>query len=453
MQPEARDRRPPIRSVDELTAELRQILESTFREISVEGEVVSCRRATSGHLYFNLKGQRATLPCVMFRSAAWRLKRPLKDGDRVICTGSIEVYPPQGRYQLVVQWLRLGGEGELLAALDALKRKLAAEGLFAAERKRRLPMVPRRIGVVTSPTGAAIQDVLRSIHQRFPARVLLAPAPVQGEGAAGRLIRSLQTLARVSDVDVIVIARGGGSLQDLWAFNDEGLARAIAACQTPVVSAVGHEIDTMLSDYVADVRAATPTGVGELVVPEQLDLLDRLDALRQRAARGLRSTVSAARARLSTAKARLGDPRHLLRERWQRLDELDGRLTRAARQQLRQARERVSELRRRLIRVHPEARLRRERDALQRARTALARAWSARLDRAHRELRHLRQRLIAYSPQGVLDRGYAIVRRETDRTVIRSHTEVETGAAVEILLGHGTLDATVRGRREGRDRR
>jgi len=437
------DDRPGVRTVDQLTAELKKLVEGAFPEVSVEGEVVSCRRASSGHVYFDLKGRNATLPSVLFRSAAYRMYRPPQNGDRVICTGGIEIYPPHGRYQLVVRFMRLAGEGELLAQLDALKRKLHAEGLFDHTRKRPLPKLPRRVGVVTSPSGAAIADIIKSVHARFPVPILLAGAPVQGDDAPPRLIRALQAVAHVRDVDVVVIGRGGGSLQDLWAFNDERLARAIAGCPKPVVSAVGHEIDNMLSDFVADARAATPTGVGDLVVPRLDELLDYLDGLQRRGGLGLRRTLEHARGRLTALSGRLTDPRRLMRERWQRLDDLDGRLRRALTVRRRDAANRLRALSGRLTVVHPLARLKREGTSLSAAQARLGRAMTTQLERYKARLATLTSRLQAMSPKGVLSRGYAIVRRQDDASVIRSHAQAAAGDAVEILLGVGTLDATV----------
>lgn len=429
-------------TVDELTRELKTLLEGAFPQVSVEGEIVSCRRATSGHLYFNLQGDNATLPCVMFKSAAWRLYRPPQNGDRVVCTGGIELYPPHGRYQMVVHWLRLGGEGELLAALEALKRKLASEGLFDPARRRPLPVLPRRIGVVTSHTGAALRDIVRSIHARFKVPILLAAAPVQGEDSPPRLTRALNAVAAVHNVDVVVIGRGGGSLQDLWAFNDEGLARAIAACPKPVVSAVGHEIDNMLSDFVADARAATPTAVGELVVPNQHDIALRLAELRIRAARGLNGTVRHARARLGGLSGRLRDPRRLVRERWLRLDDLRGRLARALTTRQRAAETRQQALTRRLKGLHPLNRLSRERRMAAERRVRLIQAMLRRIERSTTRLATLTARLAAMSPKAVLDRGYAIIRTD-GLNVVRSHADVAAGDPVELLFAEGSALATV----------
>ena len=445
MRPEQADlgRGPEVWTVDSITRELKGLIEGAFGRVQVEGEVVSCRPASSGHVYFQLRGKGATLSAVMFRSAAQRARQTLRDGDLVVCSGSIELYPPHGRYQLVVQSVRWGGEGELLAALEELKRKLAAEGLFDASRKRPIPYLPRRIAVVTSPTGAAIRDIVRSIHERFSVPILLAPAPVQGRGAAARIVQAMQQAASVSDVDVIVVGRGGGSLQDLWEFNDEQLARAIARCPKPVISAVGHEIDTLLSDLVADARAATPTAVGELVVPDRGELAARLAEHRERLARGLLSRVRRAGLELQARRSRLVDPRRLVRERWLRLDELEARLQRAGYSQLRDAGARLEVARQRLGATHPAARLGRERLALEAARARLERGWLAQLERHQAQLRERRARLTALSPRAALGRGYAIVRKRPERAILRSAGDVQAGDPLEIMLVDGVVDATV----------
>lgn len=412
---------PGVRTVDELTAELKRLVEGAFPRVSVEGEVVNARPSTRGHLYFDLEGQRATLPCVIFQGKLARLSRVPRNGDQMVCDGDVEIYAPHGRYQLVVSSVKLGGEGELLARFEELKRKLHAEGLFAPDRKRPLPRFPRRVGVVTSHTGAAIKDVVKSIHERYAVPILLAAAVVQGDDAPRSLRAALEAVASVPDVDVVVIGRGGGSLQDLWGFNDEQLTRAVAACPKPVVSAVGHEIDVVLTDYAADRRAPTPTAVGPMVVPSAAELRAGLDRLQHRAARVLGGAI---------------------RPRLQRLDELDGRLRRAASQRRRDQGARLADLQRRLQRVHPLARLERERAALRTSVSRLERAARTDLERRAARLERLSTRLGSMSPTGVLERGYAIVRRP-DRTVVRGANEVDPGDRIEILLGQGAIGATV----------
>ena len=256
-----------ILAVAELVRAARQTLESRFGDVRVEGEVSGCKRSANGHLYFTLKDTEAQLDCVMYSRDAGRLKFKLGDGQLVRCRGKLTIYEGRGRFQLQVSAIEPAGAGALALAFEALKQKLLGEGLFDSARKRSLPFLPRRIGVVTSRQGAVIRDIVRVAHRRFPVPILLAPTPVQGEGAAASIAAALIALCQVPDVDVIILARGGGSMEDLWAFNDENLARTIAACPLPTISAIGHETDFTIADFVADVRAPTPSAAAELAVP------------------------------------------------------------------------------------------------------------------------------------------------------------------------------------------
>ncbi len=426
-------------TVDALTAELKRVLEGRFPRVSVVGEVVSLRPASSGHLYFSLRGSAATLPAVLFKMQAQKLRRPLRDGDEVVVVGAVEVFPPHGRYQLVIASLRFSGEGELLLRFEALKKRLAEEGLFARERKRPLPFLPRRIGLVTAATGAAVQDVLRSVFVRFPASILLAPAPVQGEGAHRWILAAIRALASLPDVDVIVVARGGGSLEDLWEFNQEALARAVAECPRPVVSAVGHEVDFTLVDFVADARAATPTGVGELVVPEYAVLVERLKEAQRRATLAFAARSERAGLRLRSLAARLLDPRRLLSAPAQRLDWFDDRAQRAIAVALAGRRERLRALEARLLTAHPQSRMAERRTRLDSLDARLRRAVRVRLDALRARLGRLAAPLPALGPTAVLTRGYAIVRFGADGPVVRSATAVAPGAALTIQVSDGRI--------------
>jgi exodeoxyribonuclease VII large subunit len=301
------------------------------------------------------------------------------------------------------------------------------------------------VGVVTSPTGAAIRDIVRTIHNRFPARILLAPSQVQGDAAPQALVNALQSLAAVEDVDVIILGRGGGSLQDLWAFNSEILARAVAACPKVVISAVGHEIDTLLTDYVADYRAATPTAAGEAVVPDYQELSLRLREQSVRLGRGLQSIVHQKRDALTQRVARLSDPRRLIRERWQQHDHLESRLVRSNQEHFRQAQNRLALFAQRLVSNHPSGQLRRVQVARENAVTRLQSNWQLLFQNYNNQLGQMVARLQALSPLASLDRGYAIVRHSGTGNVLSSHTEVAVGGRVEILLADGVLDATVNG--------
>ena len=434
---------PPTRTVDELVSQLKQHLEPAFRYVVVEGEVVNASVSTGGHVYFSLRGARSSIKAVMFRTALAQLPRPPRNGDLVTLAGDVQIYDRSGNMQLVAQWLRQSGEGELLVQLEALKRRLEAEGLFDQTLKKRLPFLPRRIGLVTSRTGAAVVDMLRSIHSRFPVPVLLAPVAVQGADAAPRMINALNAVAAFEHVDVIVLGRGGGSLQDLWAFNDERLARAIAACPKPIVSAVGHEVDNVLTDFVADARAATPTAVGELVVPNAAELREFVTRQRQGAAIGLTRTVRHARTRLTGLTARIRDPRRLVQDRMLRVDALDHRLRQALRSRLDSDRQRIAGLEARARALHPSHGIQRGKERLSELTRRLVAAIALEGARGRQRLDRSLGRLTAYSPRGVLARGYAIVRRASDQVVVRSRDDAAMGARVELLLADGKLNAHI----------
>src|SRR5215207_2376555 len=287
-------RTPPsgVLTVSQLTSDIRHLLESEFARVTVEGEISNCRPWTTGHVYFTLKDAGAQIRAVMFRSAARGLKFRLEDGQRVIARGRIGVYDVKGEYQIVCDRLEPTGAGARQVAFEQLKRRLEAEGLFATARKRPLPFLPRKIGIVTSLDGAAVRDIVTVLHARYAnAHLVIRPARVQGDGAAADVARGLTAVARVPGVDVVIVGRGGGSIEDLWAFNEEVVARAIAACPVPVISAVGHETDVTIADFVADLRAPTPSAAAELAVADGAELLVRLAQLRRRMTRVTRERL------------------------------------------------------------------------------------------------------------------------------------------------------------------
>ncbi|MHC4481188.1 MAG: exodeoxyribonuclease VII large subunit [Planctomycetota bacterium] len=317
-------------SVSELTTLIKESLEKGFANVYVIGEISRCTRAASGHVYLTLKDENAVLNAVIWRGVASALRFELSEGLEVVAQGSIDVYPPRGSYQLIVSWLEPKGMGALQLAFRQLTERLEKEGLFREELKKPLPPFPRRIGVVTSPTGAALRDIINVIGRRFPAvELCLYPSRVQGDKAAGEIAAAIDALnAKRPDLDLIIVGRGGGSLEDLWPFNEEVVARAIHRSAIPIVSAVGHEIDFSISDFVADVRAATPTEAGEIVVPDRADVLQRLRERRRRMALALQTIVQAGRRHLSALTSRYAfrHPRPALRQRAQRADELLERL-------------------------------------------------------------------------------------------------------------------------------
>ena len=420
-----------VLTVSELTTRLGEVLEERFPTVWVEGEISNYRVYGSGHAYFTLKDANAQLRAVLFRTRMRRVRFELADGLHVMAFGAIEVYLQRGEYQLVVELLEPKGLGALQLAFEQLKARLQAEGLFDQARKRELPRFPRKIGIVTSPRGAAIQDMLRVIGRRFgELHIVIAPCKVQGDGAADDIAQALRELDGLGDVDVIVVARGGGSLEDLWAFNEEVVARAIAAAKAPVVSAVGHEVDFTIADFVADLRAPTPSAAAELVVREKQAVVDTLAQLR---------------ARLERSAARP------LRDLERRTDELMMRLRRGMRGELSRASHRVALLTRALRASDPVARLRSDRHRLESLESRLVASLTRRRDRARFSVQQAVGRLDSLSPLAVLGRGYSLTRRPTGE-VVRNARQVKAGDDVRVLLHEGSLDARVTATREQEDR-
>jgi len=450
----ARTPQSGVLTVSQLTSDIRHLLESEFARVTVEGEISNCRPWTTGHVYFTLKDAGAQIRAVMFRSAARGLKFRLEDGQRVIARGRIGVYDVKGEYQLVCDRLEPTGAGALQVAFEQLKRRLEAEGLFATSRKRPLPFLPRKIGIVTSLDGAAVRDIVTVLHARYAnAHLVIRPARVQGDGAAADVARGLAAIARVPGVDVVIVGRGGGSIEDLWAFNEEVVARAIAACQVPVISAVGHETDVTIADFVADYRAATPSAAAGAVVGRKDQVCAQVDRQAERLGAAMRARVLRQRGRVHVLTARPGF------SGWPGRVGMRGRHVADLLQDLQRAiRGRVGAQARRLDQLHVrlESRDLRRRVAVTRARLAAA---NSRLDAAMVGRRHVvRSRLGtlaaglgSLSPLAVLGRGYAVCWDEERRTILRDATAVPTGAAIHVTLARGELHARVSGRSEGDD--
>lgn len=431
-------------TVSELTAEIRQVMEGTFDAVAVEGEISNCRQWSSGHLYFTLKDDRAQLRAVMFRTTVRTLKFAPEDGMHVVVRGRIGVYDAKGEYQIICDSLVPHGLGALQAAFEQLKRRLQAEGLFDAARKRALPVLPRRIGIVTSADGAAVRDILRILVARHPSvQVVVRAARVQGEGAAEDVIRALRAIVKVPEVDVVIIGRGGGSAEDLWAFNDERLARAIAAAPVPVISAVGHEVDFTIADFVADVRASTPSNAAEIVVDRADSFGRRIDNAHARLRSLMRLRLGRQRAVADRLGTRLRQWTTVVMLRDRDCRQWDLRLERAMAQRLGRLEFRADALERRL-----EARdVRRVVAGLRprlvaaegRLRSAVARGrleWSGRLGR-------LSARLDALSPLAVLGRGYAVCWNEARDRIMRSADALRPGDGVRVTLSKGELACRV----------
>ena len=436
-------------SVFELTARLKALVEMGFARVEVEGQVSGHRPHSSGHLYFTLKDERSQIRAVMFRSDARRLTFKLEDGQHVVARGRISVYEVRGEYQLICDRLEPHGQGALQQAFEQLKRRLAAEGLFETGRKRALPTFPRKIGIVTSRTGAALQDMLRILTARHPcAQIVFRDARVQGEGAAEDLTRALRAITRVPGVDVVIIGRGGGSIEDLWAFNDERLARAIVASPVPVISAVGHEVDFTIADFVSDLRAATPSNAAELVVDRADTFRDRIDRAVERLTSVMRRSVDLRRERALRTETRLRQfpTRLVLQQR--DCQEFVLRMRHAQLDRVARATQRFEQLRRRL-----EARDVRRVAANWQVRLAtmdgrLRQIEARRVQAADSRTRELAARLHALSPLAVLGRGYAVCWDDARTRIIRSAASVNPGDAVRVTVAQGELRCEVRETKE-----
>jgi exodeoxyribonuclease VII large subunit len=439
--PEA-PKEPRIFGVGELVRAARLTMEARFADVRVEGEISGFKRSGQSHLYFSLKDGEGSIDCVMFSREAGRLKWSPAEGQLVRCRGRLTIFEGRGKFQMTVSAMEPAGAGLLALAFEELKRKLAAEGLFAPERKRPLPFWPRRIGIVTSQSGAVLRDIIRVAHRRAAVPLLLSPTPVQGEGAARSIVHALRAVAAVPDVDVIIVARGGGSLEDLWCFNDEGLARAIAACRVPVISAVGHETDFTIADFVADLRAPTPSAAAEIAVPVAAELHAELAVLQRRLTRGVLGDIRNCTLALERARARLGDPRRLVDERRQLLDDLLARGAHALRAGVARRRQALRAEEARLFRAHPQRRIAEQRRALQALEHRLAVASKAGLTQRRRLLHGLLAKLETLSPLAVLDRGYSLARRP-DGHVITGRAELRPGDAVQLRFRDGEVRTRV----------
>jgi len=451
--PEPSPKGPRVFSVSEVTKAVRGVIESAFDEVWIEGEVSNFRQQASGHQYFTLKDAAAQLSCVLFvRGGAWRKTVALQDGLLVQARGKLTVYEARGQYQLNVSLVQAAGAGLLQAKFEALKRKLAAEGLFDADRKRELPQFPRAAGIVTSPTGAALRDMLNILSRRAPwLRVIVSPARVQGESAATEIAKALDELNQlaargIAPVDVIVLARGGGSTEDLWEFNDESLARAIAASALPVVSAVGHEIDFTIADFVADLRAPTPSAAAELIVPDTAELLRMLDERATFLQRRVASAVGTLRAHLAglLRSTLFREPVRRIEESSQRLDLADQSLRRSLASQLNTLRQRLDALGSRVRQHRPDQVLALHRQKLGSIAAVLSERFQQRLRRGKDRLTRAADILRLLSPEQTIARGYTIT-TSADGKVIRSAAHAATGSELRTRLRDGTVVSIVSG--------
>jgi len=431
-----------VLSVSQLNARARQLLEDVFPRIWVEGELSNLARPSSGHLYFSLKDDRAQIRCALFRQHASRLKVAMKDGLQVRARGRVSLYEGRGDYQLIVDSIEPAGDGALRKAFEALKAKLQAEGLFEQSLKRPLPAHPQRIGVITSASGAAVRDIISVFQRRAPfIELVIMPSAVQGREAAPQLVRALQQTDRAG-FDALIVSRGGGSLEDLWPFNEEMVARAIADCQTPTISAVGHETDISISDFVADVRAPTPSAAAELLSPDTQALLRQVEQLERRLLQRLRERLGRARLQLDNLRQRLRHPGERLAQQAQRLDELELRLRRALTQQLTQQQQQLTHLRTRLQTQHPGRHLSQLRDQLEQLEARLPRAMHSQLKQQRQQLEQLAQTLHLVSPLATLGRGYSIL-LDDNGTAVRSASAASADQRLKARLHDGELSVRV----------
>lgn len=433
-------------SVSELTASLREILETTFHDVWVEGELSNAKIWTTGHLYFTLKDGGAQIKGVMFRSALRYLKFKPEDGLHVVVRGRVSVYDPKGEYQLVGEHMEPHGFGSLQLAFEQRKKQLAAEGLFDQKRKRPLPALPRRIGIVTSIDGAALRDIIRVLRRRYPnANLVVAPSRVQGDDAAGEIVRALRLVGRIPGVDVVILGRGGGSLEDLWAFNEDQVARAIAACPVPVISAVGHETDFTIADFVADLRAPTPSAAAELVVRRKDDFCAHIDRLGDRLEGAIRNRVDRLRSRLSAVIARpgLAGQRARLAMRGRHAAELSSAVRHALTDSMARRWRRHDQLRRALDQFDPRHRLARVRAQLVAREGQLEMTLTRRLHLADSRFKSLAARLAGLSPLAVLARGYAVCWDDQRSHIIRHADSITPGDRVRVTLERGELRCAV----------
>ena len=435
-------------TVSQLNDNIKAFLEEAFGSLWVEGEVSNLRRPQSGHVYFTLKDDKSQIRAVFFRPYGYARSRPsgfdLEDGMKILCRARLSAYPPRGEYQLIVESAEPQGVGALQKAFEQLKDRLSAEGLFDEAHKKALPFLPERIGIVTSPTGAVIRDILNITRRRFPSvDILIAPTRVQGNGAAGEMISALRNLHTFGKVDLIIIARGGGSLEDLAPFNDEALAREIFHSSIPIVSAVGHETDFTICDFMADLRAPTPSAAAELVVPQRTALQESLYDLRQRLITSQHRHLDDQKDRLVSLTARLKDPRRFLVDLSIHLDDLRERIQRAFSQRTQLAKSKLQHLELGLQNQNPERRVQEKRFLLNNLEKDFTNSWKRYLRDREGQLNKNAALLSSLNPLAVLQRGYSITRRLSNGEIVREASLLTLEERVSIQLACGVIRARV----------
>jgi len=433
-----------ILTVSRLTALLRGVLEENFEQVWVEGEVSNLSFPASGHVYFSLKDGGAQLRCVMFKNAARNLKFRLQDGMGLIVRGRISVYDQRGEYQLICEYMEPAGVGALQMAFVQLKERLAREGLFNEARKRPLPDFPKRVGVVTSSTGAAIHDIINVLRRRFASiEVLLYPVRVQGEGAGLEIARAVDDMNRLGLADVLIVGRGGGSLEDLWAFNEEVVARAVHRSRIPVISAVGHETDWTICDFVADLRAPTPSAAAELVVASSNELRSRVDGCSRRLQLAMENRIGGLQLKVDSLRRRIHDPSTMLGHMSQRVDDLSVRLDNALRNGVARRRDQFEKQQAELLYHSPLRGMETLRQQVAMLATDAERSLQHRLDELRQRFVENAARLDVLSPLGTLSRGYALAMKMPGNRLVRESGELASGDRVRVRLHRGELQCIV----------
>jgi exodeoxyribonuclease VII large subunit len=429
-----------VLTVSELTQDIRDLLEERFPDLWVEGEISNLRIPPSGHVYFTLKDDSSQIRAVIFKTQARRLRFVPKDGLQILCRGRVSLYEKRGEYQLILESMEPKGIGALQLAFLQLKERLQKEGLFDADRKRPIPTLPQKIGIVTSPTGAVIQDMLRIIERRFEnVHLLLYPVRVQGEGASSEIAQAITYFSDESDVDVMIVGRGGGSLEDLWSFNEEPVARAIYRSKIPVISAVGHETDYTIADFVADVRAPTPSAAAELVVKDKRELIHTLYHLVTRLENQIEESLQNWRTHLFHLRKRLGDPSKRLESCVLRADELENRLHTLILWNVQRKREAFSHHQKTLFLQRPRQKIEKMRLSVSQIRRDLEQNLRHSLAMKRGTVKGLMGKLDSLSPLAILQRGYSITRKLPSLRIVRRVSQVKQGDQVEVRLFQGTL--------------
>ncbi|MFC7681927.1 exodeoxyribonuclease VII large subunit [Paenibacillus sp. GCM10028914] len=442
-----------VLSIKDLNRYIRMKMESDTRlsDVWIRGEISNFTHHSSGHMYFTLKDEGSRIRAIMFSAHNQRLPFIPKEGSRVIARGNVSVYERDGQYQFYAVHMQPDGIGSLYLAYEQLKKKLEEEGFFATERKRPLPLFPRTVGVITSPTGAAVRDIMITIKRRFPqVRVILYPVLVQGKGAAPSIVKAIRSMNEMAEADVLIVGRGGGSLEELWAFNEEIVARAVYQSDIPIISAVGHETDFTIADFVADLRAATPTAAAELAVPSAAEVKSRLMQRERQLHQGLQQTLRRSKERLSSLQRSpvLVYPRRYMLQHAERLDMLKIRLQGSVRSHISRTRQKQLSLKQGLIRLNPQVQFelatRRHDGAHRQLTAAMQSLMREKLQHLQSEMRHLD----ALSPLKVMSRGYSLVYDEKDNKLIKSLSDVQLGDLVNVKVSDGRLQCQVWGMKE-----